>query len=189
MKKITAILLLGIFAFNLFGYRLIASYLENQENNKIEIALDENNYLNEALLSIRQPTNLPYYKNSTAFQRVDGEIEIEGVLYKFVKCRIYNDSLELLCIPNTGKMKIQAAKADFSKLASDFQQSNDTKKSPSHSKSFQKVLSDYEAIGQVTCDKTYNTFTLNYATENSSFINTCFIKTAEQPPDFLLFNS
>ncbi len=184
MKKITAILLLGIFAFNLFGYRLIASYLENQENNKIEIALDENNYSDEALLSIKQPTNLPYYKNSSTFQRVDGEIAIGGILYKFVKCRIYNDSLELLCIPNTGKMKIQAAKADFSKLASDFQQSNDTKKkSPFQTKSFYKVLSDYEALEQVSYSKAYTTFNLIYANQNSDFTNTCFPNTAEQPPD------
>ncbi|CAN5478948.1 hypothetical protein BH11BAC3_BH11BAC3_00310 [soil metagenome] len=190
MKRFTAILLLGVFAFNLFGYRLIASFLENQENEKMERAFDINDYSDNQLISIKQPANLPYYTSSFDFHRIDGEIEIEGVIYKYVKCRIYNDSLEMLCIPNTSKMKIQATKANFSKLAADFQQSNDTKKkSPFHSKSFQKVLSDYEAVGQVTYDKTYNTFTLNYATQNSNFVNTCFVKTAEQPPDFLLFNS
>src|SRR6187402_3559047 len=110
MKRLAAILLFGIFAFNLFGYQLIASLLENRENNKIELALDENDYSDDQLISIKQPTNLPYYQNSKDFQRVDGEVEINGIEYKYVKSRIYNDSLELLCIPNTGKMKITAAK-------------------------------------------------------------------------------
>ena len=105
MKQLAAILLLGIFSFNLFGYRLVASFLEKQENIKMELALDENNYEDHQLISIKQPTNLPYYQNSKTFQRIDGEIEIEGVYYKYVKCRIYNDSLEMLCIP-TNKWKI-----------------------------------------------------------------------------------
>lgn len=190
MKRLSAILLLGVFAFNLFGYRLVASFLENQENEKMELAFDTDNYSDNQLISIKQPANLPYYTNSFDFRRIDGEVAINGVIYKYVKCRIYNDSLEMLCIPNTAKMKIQATQADFSKLAADFQQSNDNKKkSPFHSKSFQKVLSDYETIAQVTYDKTYTIFTLKYATQNSRFTNTCFLNTTEQPPDSLLFNS
>ncbi|MEO7767977.1 MAG: hypothetical protein ABIS01_11145 [Ferruginibacter sp.] len=184
MKRLAAILLLGIFSFNLFGYRLVASFLENRENEKMNIALDKDDYSDAQLISIKQPTNLPYFQNSKSFQRIDGEIVIEGIYYKYVKCRIYNDSLELLCIPNTSKMRIQAVKADFSKLASDFQQSNNKKKSDSDSKSFQKTLSEYEE--QQTCLAfKIKPRSLNYATLNTPFVNTLFTKTAEQPPDFI----
>ena len=150
----------------------------------MEMALDGNDYSDDQLITIKQPTNLPYYKNTTAYQRVDGEIEIGGIYYKYVKCRIYNDSLELLCIPNTGKMKIQAAKADFSRLASDVQQSTDQKKkSQSENKSFQKVLGDYEVVQQAAVTSRYGIIHADYATLNSVFVNTLFTKTAEQPPD------
>jgi hypothetical protein len=186
MKQLAAILLLGIFTFNLFGYRLVASFLEKNENQKLELALDVNQYSDEQLISIKQPTNLPYYQNSKSFQRVDGEIEIAGVFYKYVKCRIYNDSLELLCIPNNAKMKIQAVKDDFSKMASDFQQSNTKKKSHSDTKSFQKTLSEYEEQSptSVASLKTIP-FSVRYFTLNHLFVNNLFTKTVEQPPDQL----
>lgn len=189
MKQLAAILLLGIFSFNLFGYRLVASFLEINENEKMELAFDENDYADRQLISIKQPTNLPYYQNSKTFQRIDGEIEIEGVYYKYVKCRIYNDSLEMLCIPNTAKMKIQAAKADFSKLASDFQQSNNKKKSPSDSKSFHKTISEFEEEQSSTIAFKIKPRSLNYFIQNNLFVNTLFTKSIEQPPDHLFNNS
>jgi hypothetical protein len=184
MKQVAAILLLGIFSFNLFGYRLVATFLEKKVNAEMEISLDENDYNNDQLISIKQPTNLPYYKNSATFQRIDGEIEISGIYYKYVKCRIYNDSLELLCIPNTGKMKIQAAKADFSRMASDFQQTESKKKSESGIKSFQKTLGDYEEVKQTAYSLNTSALHLTHNLQNSQFVNTLFLQTAEQPPDF-----
>ena len=183
MKRLAAILLFGIFAFNLFGYRLVASFLENEQNEKMELAFDANNYTDQQLITIKQPTNLPYYQNSKTFQRIDGEIEIAGVYYKYVKCRIYNDSLEMLCIPNTGKMKIQEAKNDFSKLASDFQQPG-KKKAPSDSKSFYKTISEYEARQTVAMAFSWKSISTAYRIYNNQFVKNLVTKTAEQPPDF-----
>ncbi|MEO6734135.1 MAG: hypothetical protein ABIN01_23135 [Ferruginibacter sp.] len=183
MKKLAAILLLGIFSFNLFGYRLVASFFEMRENEKMELAFDENNYSDQQLISIKQPTNLPYYNNSSAFHRIDGEVNIDGVIYKYVKCRIYNDSLEMLCIPNRAKMKIQAAKADFSKLATDFQQSNDKKKSGSDSKSFHKTVSEFEEYQSADAFKSEARH-LKYFIQHTFFVITSFTKSSEQPPDY-----
>lgn len=183
MKRLSAILFLGVFSFNIFGYRIVASYLENKQNQQLELALDSNEYADHELISIKQPANLPYYTNSFDFHRIDGEVNIDGVIYKYVKCRIYNDSLELLCIPHTGKMKIQAAKADFSKLAADFQQSNDKKKSSSESKSFHKTISDFEEY-----QSSFGTFKIaavstKHLITNNHFVNALFTKSVEQPPD------
>ncbi|MEJ7587778.1 MAG: hypothetical protein WKI04_09490 [Ferruginibacter sp.] len=182
MKRLSAILLLGIFSFNLFGYKLIASFLENRENEKMELALDQNNYSDDQLISFKQPTNLPYYQNSKTFQRIDGEIEIDGIHYKYVKSRIYNDSLELLCIPNTGKMKIQAAKADFSKLVADFQQTDSKKKSPSDSKSFKKAIGDFEENQSDLAVNPENN-TAAFFIYNNFLVTNHFTLSVEQPPD------
>ena len=55
LKRIAAILLLGILLFNWFGYRLFIIFLENTENNKLEIRLDENNYDESELISVKVP--------------------------------------------------------------------------------------------------------------------------------------
>lgn len=190
MKRIAAILLLGIFTFNLFGYRLVASFLESRENERIEIALDGNNYSDDELISIKQATNLPYYRNSETFQRIDGEIEIAGVFYKYVKCRIYNDSLELMCIPNTGKMKIRAAKDDFSGLASEYQQTPDSKKkSQSENKSLKQILGDYEVTQQLSIAGGFKPTHLRHLLQNCDFVNNLFLTSAERPPDSPAFIS
>jgi len=189
MKQLAAILLLGIFSFNIFGYKLVALFLESKLDEKMELALDENNYADQELISIKQPINLPYYQNSKTFERVDGEIEIAGVYYKYVKCRIYNDSLELLCIPNAGKMKILEAKVDFSKMASDFQQNNNKKKSNSDSKSFQKTISEFEEEQSTNLASNVTSAARNYLLLNSLFINEPFTSSVDQPPDPTFYHS
>ncbi len=99
----------------------------------MEVQLDNNNYDESQLISIKVPiTYLPYYNNSKTFERVDGQIEIHGTPYKYVKRRIYNDSLELLCIPNATAMKLQTTKNEFFKFVNDLQLG---KKSESHPRS------------------------------------------------------
>ena len=59
--------------------------------------MENNNYKESQLISPKVPVSyIPYYNNSKSFERIDGQIEIQGGLYKYVKRRIYNDSLELL---------------------------------------------------------------------------------------------
>lgn len=184
LKRIAAILLLGIFSFNIFGYQLVSLYFENQSDKQLELAFDEQQYNDHELISIKKATNLPYYNNSAQFQRIDGEVEMDGVAYKYVKCRIYNDSLELLCLPNAGKMQIREAKAEFSKLASDFQQLTQKKKSSSESKSVKKGLGDYDdnlatAIASVRSNQQ------QFFATNTYFIPAAFTMSAERPPSQL----
>jgi hypothetical protein len=114
LKKITAILLLGLFLFNWAGYRLLTRYLEARADLQLQIQLDDNNYEESQLVSLKVPvTYLSYYNNSKEFETINGSIEMNGVRYKYVKRRIYNDSLEVLCIPDAATMQLKAAKNTF----------------------------------------------------------------------------
>jgi hypothetical protein len=70
---------------------------------------------------LKVPLHLPYYNSSGTTERVDGEIEIDGTHYNYVKRQVSNDTLYLYCIPNTAKTKLRNAQADFSKQACDTQ--------------------------------------------------------------------
>jgi hypothetical protein len=129
VKRIAAILLLGILLFNFGGYRLFTAYLENRVDSKLEAKLDQNDYNDADLISIKVAANLPYLANSEAYERVNGEIDIKGVTYSYVKRRLYNDSLELLCIPNMVKTSVKRAGNDFYRLANDIATNNSSKKS------------------------------------------------------------
>ena len=133
LKRLAAILLLGILFFNWYGYQLLSAYWQNSSDRRLEASLDKDNFDDSQLISLKIPlTTLSYYNASTRFERVDGQIDIHGVHYKYVKRRIYQDSLELLCIPNMAAMKLQTAKNDFFRQVNDLQQQSQGKKSNAH---------------------------------------------------------
>lgn len=133
LKRFASILLLGILLFNWGGYRLLTNYFELRAEEHLQAALDRELYDEADLLRIKVPASLPYGSSSEKFERVEGSIEIKGVTYTYVKRRFYQDSLELLCIPNMAKAGIKNARDQFASLANDFVTNNtSSKKAPSH---------------------------------------------------------
>lgn len=115
---------------------------------RLESALDKNAYTNSQLISIKQATNLPYYQNNKDFKRLQGEVKMNGVIYRYVKCRVYNDSLEMLCIPNIAKMKIENSRDEFSKIANEFQQDNTKKKGGPEHKQTKTFSIEFELVNK-----------------------------------------
>jgi hypothetical protein len=181
LKRLAAILLTGILSFNWIGYQLLNSWLENRANQRLEARLDENNYDESQLISLKVPaTHLSYYNSSTQFERVDGQIELNGVQYKYVKRRLLNDSLELLCIPNQTAMRLHSAKNEFFRLVNDLQHNGQGKKSGS-SKSFSPV--DLYAIQELpSLGGLYPVFP-ETGSRIVYFLPSTSVSPAEQPPD------
>ena len=138
LRKCTAILLLGVLLYNWLGYRLVYDYLQHRADRQLETRLDLEDYDDSRLIEIKVPLNLPYQSNWTSFERYDGELEVNGQHYKYVKRRVYNDSLILLCLPNEDKEKIQDACNNYFKWTNDLQ--HPSKNSSSQSETFFKSL-------------------------------------------------
>ncbi len=135
LKRLAAILLMGILFFNWYGYQLLTQYWQQQAETRLQARLDRNEYDESQLLRVKIPiTALAYsndYSNTTGnFERINGNVDIRGVRYQYVKRRMFKDSLELLCIPNVTAMKLQQTKNDFFRQVNDLQQQNQGKKSP-----------------------------------------------------------
>jgi len=146
VKRIAAILLLGLLLFNWVGYELYTAILQHQADKTMVATLDQNNYSDADLISIKVPAvHLSSYVNTKEFQRVDGKIEIEGVQYNYVKHRFTEDSLELLCIPNKTATRLQTAKNEFFKLVNDLQHPGQSKKTDQHNSSFKGFNAEYYA--------------------------------------------
>src|SRR5579862_5784654 len=118
--------------------------MEDKANARLESRLDNDNYDESQLISIKVPANhLAYYNNSKQFERVDGAVEINGIQYQYVKKRLYNDSFEYLCIPNNDVTKLRTARDDFFKLVNDLQQQGPGKKSAPDTNTSKNFLADY----------------------------------------------
>lgn len=184
MKRFASILLLLILCFNWIGYRFLSAYLEDRANSRLEQQLDANSYDESQLITIKVPVeHLAYYNNSKEFERTDGQIDINGIEYKYVKKRIYKDSLEYLCIPNNDVMKLSTAKDEFFKLVNDLQHNGQDKKTSQHSGVSKNFIPDYD-LGS----ESYHLMPLSLRDDQKStfclsFLAHAYIPASEQPPE------
>lgn len=142
MKKLAAILLLTLFFFNLAGYRIWFYYAQQAADIQLEASLDKEEYNEAELITIKVPLSLPYQTNWNDFERVDGEINLDGIIYKYVKRKVSNGELILMCLPDHQKMHLQTAKDSFFKFANDLQ--NAGSKKTTNTIAFKNVFSDFE---------------------------------------------
>jgi hypothetical protein len=146
LKKLSAILLIAIFLFNLFGYRLLFNYAQQRSDVQLVASLDKNDFNEAELVTIKVPLSLPYLTSQQNFERVDGEITVDGKIYKYVKRKITDGNLVLLCLPDHNKMRIESAKDEFFKYANDLVQNNKSKKSDHSQKGvFKNLIGEFES--------------------------------------------
>lgn len=185
LKKIAALFFIVIFLFNVVGYRFALDFIQHKVNTQLEEGLDNHLYNESELVELKVPLNLPYQTSWAAFRRCDGEIQIGGTLYKYVKRKVANDTLYLMCIPNTQKMRLETVRNDLIAKANGIAQHDNSQKSD-------------KAAGAQSPQSVYDDFSLVY-----SFLipdeNSCNFLPAldsphllssphtspEQPPDFL----
>jgi cbb3-type cytochrome oxidase subunit 3 len=119
LRKFASIILLIILLFNMVGYRAWFYYAEKKSDAAMEARLNKDQYDENELVSLTFPLNNPYQLEQKSFQRVDGEISFEGKTFKYVKRKVSNGNLILLCIPDARKMVLKKAKTDFSNASND----------------------------------------------------------------------
>lgn len=119
MRKTAAILLLLVFFFNLYGYRIIISLLQTKADQQLEVLIDNDEYADEELVEMRVALNMPYQHRFTEFERHYGQITIDGKDYTYVKKKIDGDVLILKCIPNNSRTQLNEFAANIAKSNSD----------------------------------------------------------------------
>ena len=181
MKKLITISLLLLFCLNIFGYRFVANYFAAKSTLELQVTLDQNKYKESELVSFKIPLNQPYVINTDGFETAEGNIDYDGVNYQFVKKRIFNDSLEVVCIPNTTRTKIDNNKTDFTKQLNDLVNNSSSKNT--NSQLLKSVFSDitqehqFDIYTIVASSKLkHDAFYVNYATFD-------YLQCIAQPPE------
>jgi hypothetical protein len=183
VKKLFAILFLSVHFFYVCGYQLFFSAAENAANKQMIAALDKNKYNENELIQIKCALNTPYIFNSTSYERCDGQIELNGIQYNYVKRMVRNDTLYLYCIPNNQKTELDNTKNQFAKQNSD---------NPSSKTTGQSVLKKVNFFSDYNSDVSrfnFNSFQSS-SYQNISFDNLTTLKgfTTKhlQPPDLFI---
>jgi hypothetical protein len=143
VRQIVSILLLLLLAFNWVGFRIFSGYLEHNADLALEKKIEHSDYDESNLIEFRVPLNAPYLTgNSTEFERFDGEVKLNGQHYKYVKRKIENGELVLLCLPNESKTEIQNSREEFFKLVNDLNNSSQNKSKSTTS--FKTFVTEYK---------------------------------------------
>ncbi len=113
MKTAAAIFFLLILAFNTVGYRILFNYLEQRATARIEKKVDAGHYDERELVEVKIPLQAPYYSSWSDYEAHYGETEFDGKHYRYVKRKIVDNILYLLCIPDFEKSAIQNAGTEY----------------------------------------------------------------------------
>lgn len=170
--------------FYLGGYHLVFNQLEKASELKMVSRLDGNDYRDQELIEVKLPVKIPYQANSAGFEKFIGELEVDGVHYNYVKRKIVNDTLILLCLPNTDKSNISTARETFFALVNELNRASDGQSPPSAPvKSIKFSVSDFDSV-----EDSFRSATIIHPISYSSLLHTgqvCsgFIGGTIQPPD------
>lgn len=187
LKTLTAILLIGILLFNWIGYRLLICYMEQQASSHLTDQLLENKYDETQLISLKVPVNnLSYYRNSKEFEWVDGKIDIGGIRYKYVKRRIYNDSLEVLCIPDKMAIRLKTVRNEFFLFVNDMQHPGQGKRQGTNTNNFPLFSPDYYLVSNAFLIRPIPVSLLTRFCDTSfPMYTTSYFRVSEHPPELI----
>jgi hypothetical protein len=81
--------------------------------------LDDNAYNASEAITFKMPITVPYNTDSRDFERVDGEFEHNGDVYRLVKQKLAQDTLYIVCVKDQESKKINQVLADYVKTFTD----------------------------------------------------------------------
>ncbi len=152
--------------------------MKNASTIAIEQKADAQQYSDDELISIKTTLNLPYYSSSADYERAYGSININGQDYEYVKRRVFNDTLELLCLPNHTKTKLQSLTNHLAQSATDGQTSV-----PGKSNTVTKIFFPdfFQPLKSFTSTLVADVQS-NFFTTNTNFISSNYTQLHERPP-------
>lgn len=107
------------------GYTVVFALLNNKSYTLLADKIDQHLYNDKDLVLVKVPLNLNYYISQGEYEAFEGSATINGNHYNYVKRKVYNDTLFLLCLPNKERDKLQLAKSNYAKGANGFEGKND----------------------------------------------------------------
>lgn len=174
-------MLLSLLAFNWIGYRVLSRFMESKADHALEASIEKSEYDESSLIEIRVPLNAPYLSgNSTEFERFDGELELDGIHYKYVKRKVENGELVLLCLPNKSKTELQNSREEFFKLVNDLNRTQD--KSKNTNATIKSVTTEYKKESNSWTVPSLPPIHLSYNAAYNFFETKGFNTLPEHPP-------
>jgi hypothetical protein len=175
--------MLAVCLFNLAGYSFVFNYYINQSDQSLSAKVDANEYAEANLTEIKVKLNLPYLADWPGYERFDGEIEVNGIHYNYVKRKVSQDTLYLLCLPNELKTELYKVKNDYAAKANDLP-SGKQNNAPIVKKGLILEVGQISAIQYIFPPLTKEP-DLQMISSDQNIVDT-FIPSAGEPPEYII---
>ena len=106
------------------------NYLEKQSSVNLNTAIEKNNFSEDDLVEIKIPLNNPYISDHS-YEDAFGETTVKGKSYQYVKRKISENTLYLLCLQNEEKAALTTAKNNLGGTHVQTIPNKDNQKNPS----------------------------------------------------------
>jgi hypothetical protein len=160
------------------------NWLQKTADSRLEARLDTNDYDEASLIEIRVPLDMPYQTDRVDFERFDGEINVDGTHYKYVKRKVQDGVLILKCIPHEARHRIESARDYFFQLVNDLQDNKGTKKSENSKPSIVKFSAgEFETLSYLSFNNVGDIYLQHNTTGLLNLVVSRPHSSPEQPPD------
>jgi hypothetical protein len=119
LKKGITISVLLLFLLNAVGLYGILVGLQFKFASEKDKDIDEDRYSTSEITTFKVPLTIPYYLDEQDYQRVTGEFEHDGEVYRLVKQKLHRDTLYIVCVKDANSKKINQALTDYVKTFTD----------------------------------------------------------------------
>lgn len=180
LNKIFAIIILSLHFFNIGGYELLFRFQQQKNSKQTSQKIEKGNYSNAELVLLKVPVAVPYSTEQSEYEQYDGEIEWGGAHYNYVKRKIQNDTLYLLCLPNERLTKLRKAQHTYADKVNDFPSSSQK----NNDGTIKKIISsgEYDQVNYLYSVPTILAVNNQIASRFSSVLIHTDIETIIQPP-------
>ena len=124
MRKSASIILLLVLLFNMIGYRAWFFYAEKKADAAMEARIDKDQYDENDLVTLEIPLYNPYQLEQKTFERANGEVNINGKTFRYVKRKVSDGNLILLCLADNHKTVLKKARTNYENAANDLAGNN-----------------------------------------------------------------
>jgi hypothetical protein len=101
------------------GYILLQEYLTARSDRFMNELISQNLYNPNTLIELKIKQNVPGIREWDDFKNVSGQVQLKNACYNYVKLKVTQDTLFIMCVPNYEKTRLIKSNIIYAKQISD----------------------------------------------------------------------
>ena len=138
-RKVITSALLFILSFNWLGYDLVFSFMNRHLQDVARQNIDLGRYDATKLKEIRVDLGLPYPTDWNEFEKVNGTVTVNGVVYEFVERKYEKGQMVYRVLPNVKSTGLQQTRNAWMARSVDNEPADDAASLPLNISHFKKL--------------------------------------------------